>query len=84
MRSFLRSSSLIAAVVGTVFIAIGGAVVYGQTGSIVAAKSDRLASVASFEPHYLTVETRFHDGSQLCRIPIEIGLWNTPQPGRCA
>ena len=83
MSSLLRSTSLIATVVGTVLVGIGGAFIHSESGNVIGAKSDRLASVASLDAHYLTVETRFQDGSRLCRIPIEIGLWNTPQPGKC-
>jgi hypothetical protein len=56
MRTFLRSISLVATIVGAVLVGVGGAVMHGQSGHALAAKSDRLTSVGSVDAHYLTVQ----------------------------
>jgi hypothetical protein len=83
MRSFFRSSSLIATLIGTLVIGIGGAATNEPGQSFVSTKSDRLALAGNLGGDYVTVETRVQGASLLCRLPIEIGMWNTPQAGRC-
>ncbi len=84
MNSFSRSSGLIATVLGTCIVGIGAAVMPAQTEGAALANVDRIGSAASLDANYLTVAMPFRQVSQLCRIPIEIGMWNSRQPGRCA
>lgn len=83
MRSFFRSTSLIATLIGALVIGIGSGATKEWGDSVVPAKSDRLASAVNLGGDYMIVETRLHTVSLLCRLPIEIGMWNTPRPGRC-
>ena len=83
MRSFFRSTSLIATLIGTLVAGIGDAAAYERGDGFVLSKSGRLASPGDFSGNYVTVQTRLHVSSVLCRLPIEIGMWNTPRPGRC-
>ena len=83
MRSFFRSTSLIAIFVGTLVIGIGSAATYERSDSFVLAKSDRLPSAGNLGGQSVTAETRLRGVSVLCRLPIEIGVLNTPLSARC-
>ena len=84
MTSFVRSIGFTMTVAGMLVIGVGAAVPNQLGGSITSMKLDRLASIASLGEHAVAVEMGFSHGSRLCRIPIEIRLWNGSQPGRCA
>ena len=83
MRSFFRSSSLIATLIGTLVIGIGGAATNVSGNSFVSTKSDRLALAGTLGADFVTVETRVQGASLICRLPVEIGIWNVPRAGRC-
>jgi len=83
MRTFFRSTGLVATLVGTLIVGVGSAATYERGSNFVSTKSDRLSSTGNLGGSYVTVETRLRGTSVLCRLPIEIGMWNTPRPGRC-
>jgi hypothetical protein len=81
MKTFLHSTGLVATLLGTLLIGAGSAAMSDQSAALV--KSDRLPLPRYSGQDYVTVETRIPNGSQLCRIPIEIGMWNNWGPGIC-
>ena len=81
MRSLLYSMSLIAVLAGGVMAGVGAAPV--SEPSTVMARSDRLPFPRPLGKHYVTVEAPIPNGSQLCRLPIEISVWNSRAPGAC-
>ena len=83
MRSFFRSASLNATLIGTLVIGIGGAATNVRGDSFVSAKSDRLPLAGNVSGDFVTVETRLQGASVLCRLPLKRRMGNVPQPGRC-
>ena len=81
VRSLLYSMSLIAVLAGGVMAGVGAASVSEPSGAL--AKSDRLPFPRYLGKHSVTVEAPMPNGSRLCRLPIEISVWNSRAPGAC-
>ena len=81
MRPFLYSMGLIALLAGPFTAGVGAASVSEPSAAL--AKSDRLPFPRYLGKNSVMVETPIPNGSQLCRLPIEISMWNSWGPGAC-